>query len=63
MDFRLDCVIDTPGVRQYLGDRYDPTKLANPDDIAETYWTVHEQPKSAWSNEIDIRPYTEEWTY
>lgn len=56
-------MIDSPSVREYLGDRYDPTKVAYPDDIAETYWTVHEQPKSAWSNEIDIRPYTEDWTF
>jgi len=58
----LDCVIDTPVVKQYLGDRYDVTKVANPDDIAETYFTLAHQPKSAWSNEIDIRPFTEEWT-
>jgi NAD(P)-dependent dehydrogenase (short-subunit alcohol dehydrogenase family) len=29
------------------------------DAIAETYWHVHQQPRSAWAQEIDLRPYKE----
>ena len=29
------------------------------EDIAEVYWSLHCQPKSAWSSEIDIRPFKE----
>jgi NAD(P)-dependent dehydrogenase (short-subunit alcohol dehydrogenase family) len=29
------------------------------DAIAETYWQVHRQPRSAWAHEIDLRPYKE----
>ena len=29
------------------------------DAIAETYWHVHRQPRSAWAQEIDLRPYKE----
>jgi NAD(P)-dependent dehydrogenase (short-subunit alcohol dehydrogenase family) len=27
--------------------------------IAEAYWQLHRQPKTAWSQEIDLRPYKE----
>lgn len=59
---RLDCDLDVPLMRDSYGDRYDPENLANTDDVAETYWWAHQQPKSAWSNEIELRPYTEKWT-
>jgi NAD(P)-dependent dehydrogenase (short-subunit alcohol dehydrogenase family) len=59
---RLDCDLDVPIMREIYGERYDPGKLANPDDVAETYWLTYQQPKSAWSNEVEIRPHTEAWT-
>lgn len=59
---RMDCDLDMPMMREMYGDQYDPEKLANTDDVAETYWWVHQQPRSAWSNEIELRPYTETWT-
>jgi hypothetical protein len=31
----------------------------NPDAIAEAYWAIHQQHPSAWSHEIDLRPYSE----
>jgi hypothetical protein len=27
--------------------------------IADTYWQIHRQARSAWSFEIDLRPYKE----
>ena len=33
--------------------------VQRPDDIAEAYWQMHQQPRSAWSFEIDLRPYKE----
>lgn len=61
--FRLDCDLDVPIMRELYGDRYDPDILADPDDVAETYWLTHLQPKGAWSNEVEIRPHKENWTY
>lgn len=29
------------------------------DAIAEAYWQLHRQPRSAWSHEIDLRPFKE----
>ena len=60
---RLDCDLDVPVMREVYGDRYDPEQLANPDDVAEAYWLTHLQPRSAWSNEVELRPHTETWTY
>ena len=60
---RLDCDLDVPYMRDAYGDKYDRQNLANPADVAESYWLTHLQPRSAWSNEIELRPYTEVWTY
>jgi NAD(P)-dependent dehydrogenase (short-subunit alcohol dehydrogenase family) len=61
--FRLDCDLDVPIMQELYGDKYDPEKLANPDDVAQAYWLTHLQPKGAWSNEVEVRPYQETLTY
>lgn len=33
--------------------------LLQPDAIAETYWQLHRQHPSAWTHEIDLRPFKE----
>ncbi len=33
--------------------------LLDPDAIAETYWHLHQQHRSAWTHELDLRPYKE----
>ncbi len=60
---RLDCALDVPVIRKYYDDKFTVDDTSNTDDVAETYWWVHQQPKSAWSNEVELRPYTENWTY
>lgn len=35
--------------------------LLDPDDIAESYWQLFQQPRSAWTHELDLRPWTEPW--
>jgi len=35
--------------------------LLDPDDIAQNYWTLYCQPRSAWTHEIDVRPWVEPW--
>jgi hypothetical protein len=33
----------------------------NPEAVAESYWQLYMQPRSAWSSEIEIRPFGEKW--
>jgi hypothetical protein len=33
----------------------------DPDAIAETYWHLIEQDRSAWTLEVDLRPHVEEF--
>lgn len=32
-----------------------------PASIADAYWMVHSQPRSAWTHELDLRPFSENW--
>lgn len=36
-----------------------PDGLLQPEAIAETYWQLHKQHPSAWTHEIDLRPFKE----
>lgn len=60
---RLDCDLDVPIMHGIYGATRDQAGLADPKDVAETYWLTLQQPKGAWSNEVGIRPHTETWTY
>jgi NAD(P)-dependent dehydrogenase (short-subunit alcohol dehydrogenase family) len=60
----VDGPIDMPWIRENFPDmvrsRPDDGLLA-PDDVAESYWTLHRQPRSAWTHELDLRPWVEPW--
>lgn len=50
------------GSRQHrLAGTDENDNLLHPDHIAETYWTLHEQHRSAWTSEIVLRPWVENW--
>ena len=36
-----------------------PDSLLDPDAIALTYWSTLQQPRSAWSQEVEVRPWVE----
>jgi NAD(P)-dependent dehydrogenase (short-subunit alcohol dehydrogenase family) len=36
-----------------------PTAKLDPAAIAEAYWQIHQQPPSAWTHELDLRPAAE----
>lgn len=54
----IDGQIDTPRVREMSPDREEDTMLS-PEAIAETYWRLHAQHKTAWTLEMDLRPSVE----
>lgn len=56
----VDGVIDMPITRQFLPDRPDEFFL-KPDAIAEAVQWIVEQDRSAWTFEVDLRPYCEKW--
>jgi len=56
----IDGVIDTPRAKAWLADAGPDAKIS-PDGIADAYWNLHTQPRSAFTWEIDIRPYVEKW--
>jgi NAD(P)-dependent dehydrogenase (short-subunit alcohol dehydrogenase family) len=44
---------------EHLVDERGPDSLLEPDEIAESYWTLHNQKRSAWTFELDLRPWVE----
>ncbi|MFL6564346.1 MAG: SDR family NAD(P)-dependent oxidoreductase [Burkholderiales bacterium] len=40
-------------------DRLGADGALQPEAIAETYWQIHNQPRSAWTHEVDLRPWKE----
>jgi NAD(P)-dependent dehydrogenase (short-subunit alcohol dehydrogenase family) len=65
----IDAGVDTAWVRERIKDRegaealaaLDPDRLMRPQAVAETYWTLYQQPRDAWTFELDIRPFAEKW--
>ena len=61
----VDGGIDTAFTRERRGDSYDTLKaeggILDPEAIAENYWNLHMQPRSAWTQELDVRPWSEKW--
>ncbi|PSQ33677.1 short-chain dehydrogenase, partial [Halobacteriales archaeon SW_12_69_24] len=39
----------------------DRESYLDPDEIAESYWHLVEQDRSAWTLELDLRPHVEEF--
>lgn len=61
----IDAAVDAPDtLGKMVGDRWEAFKdhmgedgLVDPAAVAETYWHIAHQPRSAWTFETDIRPY------
>src|SRR5487761_2713097 len=60
----IDGAIDTEFIRSNFTERYAQkvqAGIVEPDAIAENYWQLHRQPRSAWTHELDLRPWREAW--
>ncbi|MGN6691273.1 MAG: SDR family oxidoreductase [Sphingopyxis sp.] len=60
----IDGAIDTDFIKGRHPD-FDNAKaqdlILNPDAIAANYVMLHKQPRSAWTHELDLRPWGEKW--
>ena len=60
----IDGPIDTAFIREQFPAIYARQAndgLLQPDAIAEAYWQIHCQPRTAWTHELDLRPWSESW--
>jgi len=60
----IDGAIDTPFIRDRLPDwqdRLERDGLLRPEEIAKNYVWLHRQHRSAWTHELDLRPWCEAW--
>lgn len=65
----IDSGVDTAWVRERIKARegeealakLPPDRLMRPQAVADAYWALHQQPRDAWSSEMEIRPFGEKW--
>jgi NAD(P)-dependent dehydrogenase (short-subunit alcohol dehydrogenase family) len=60
----IDGAIDTAFIRDNFPERYalkQQDGILNPDAIADNYWLLHQQHRSAWTHELDLRPWVEKF--
>lgn len=60
----VDGAIDGDRINTFLPalkDQRGADGLLDPDAIAENFWHLYSQPRSAWTHELDVRPWSESW--
>jgi NAD(P)-dependent dehydrogenase (short-subunit alcohol dehydrogenase family) len=60
----IDGAIDTLFIAENFPERYalkEKDGILDPNAIAENYWNLHRQARSAWTHELDLRPWMETW--
>ncbi|MBW2451524.1 MAG: SDR family oxidoreductase [Deltaproteobacteria bacterium] len=60
----IDGLIENPSTKKMFPDLVASKPkdgIIQPDHLGEIYWQLYQQPRSAWTFEIDARPYSEPW--
>lgn len=60
----VDGAIDSNFIRETFAntdERRANDGILNPDHIAQNYVMLHNQPRTAWTHELDLRPWSETW--
>jgi NAD(P)-dependent dehydrogenase (short-subunit alcohol dehydrogenase family) len=60
----IDGAVDMPAIHRLMPDlvkSLPPDGMLSTDQVAETYYQIHRQHRSAWTLEADLRPYSEEF--
>lgn len=59
----IDGLIDSPGTRALPHARQNPDRVMNPVKIAEAFWYLHTQDRSAWTHELQLTPFSTKPSY
>ncbi|GAX79311.1 hypothetical protein CEUSTIGMA_g6752.t1 [Chlamydomonas eustigma] len=57
----VDGLIQGEIAEKLAGPASAPDSRMDPDELALCYWQIHEQGRSAWTHELDLRPYCEKF--
>ena len=60
----IDGAIDTDFIKDTFPHLYEKKQhdgILNPQHIADNYWHIAHQPRDAWTHELDLRPWSEQW--
>jgi len=63
----IDAGVDTAWVRGMMEqrgvdlDQLPADRLMQPKSVGEAYWNLHQQSRDAWTFELDLRPFAEQW--
>ncbi|WP_170755683.1 SDR family oxidoreductase [Ruegeria lacuscaerulensis] len=60
----IDGAIDSNFIREHFPDvdqMRDEDRILKPEHIAQNYVMLHKQPRTAWTHELDLRPWKESW--
>jgi len=60
----IDGAIDSSFIRENFpnaDELRENDQILNPDHIAQNYVMLHNQPRTAWTHELDLRPWKEKW--
>ena len=60
----IDGAIDSNFIREHYPDvdaMREDDRILNPEHIAQNYVMLHKQPRTAWTHELDLRPWKETW--
>ncbi len=60
----IDAMVDTDFIHSSFPSQVKaagPDGIVNPDDLADNYVMLHNQPRNAWTFELDVRPWGEKW--
>lgn len=60
----IDAAVDTQWIRENhpgYSTLVEKDGIVNTDDLAKNYVMLHQQPRNAWTFELDVRPWVENW--
>jgi len=60
----IDAAVDTAWINENFPDAAELKKkdgIVIPDDLADNYVMLYDQPRNAWTFELDLRPWIEHW--